>query len=40
MTALLLTLDAVGCLIAAGGVRFAQLWFDDAAHAAYRNRWH
>jgi hypothetical protein len=21
-------------------VRFAQVWFDDAAHAAYRNRWH
>lgn len=39
MIALQLTLVAVGCLIAAGGVRFAQVWFDDAAHAAWRNRW-
>ncbi|UWD83628.1 hypothetical protein NY057_05125 [Curtobacterium flaccumfaciens] len=39
MIALQLTLDAVGCLIAAGGVRFAQVWFDDAAQAAWRNRW-
>lgn len=40
MIALQLTLTAVGCLIAAGGVRFAQLWFDDDAYAAHRNRWH
>lgn len=40
MIALHLTLDAVGCLMAAGGVRFAQLWFDDDKFAAFRNRWH
>jgi len=35
--ALQLTLDAVGCLIAAGGVRFAQIWFDDSWR---ETRWH
>lgn len=37
MIALQLTLDAVGCLIAAGGVRFAQIWFDDSWR---ETRWH
>ncbi|WP_258369908.1 hypothetical protein [Curtobacterium sp. MCPF17_003] len=40
MIALQIALDAVGCIIAAGGVRFAQVWFDDASQTAWRNRWH
>jgi len=37
MTALALFLDVVGCLVAAGALRVAQVWTDDTWR---EERWH